>query len=262
MIIIKNLTKKCDIIFDTTVFPDGTQQNWRMNPEPQKGDSTKVIWQFHSEIEYATMIQLGALLLHLTGEAPTLYCPYLPYARQDKAVSNDTTFARHPMIASLSSYFNPIQTFDAHSDCGDVESFKPNIFFSSIPKHDIICFPDAGAKKRYQEYFGGKKVILFSKIRDQKTGAIKKVRFSNPKKYLLKNKTILIVDDICDGGRTFIECAKVLKTFKPKQIGLAVSHGVFSQGFMPLAEAGIETVYTTNSLPKNNVKGNFNILDL
>ena len=41
---------------------------------------------------------------------------------------------------------------------------------------------------------------------------------------------ILIVDDICDGGMTFIKVAEVLKNFGTKQIDLAVSHGLFSKG--------------------------------
>lgn len=262
MIKIKNLTKRCDVLFEATGFPDGTQQVWKMNPEPDLGDAVKVVWQFDNEREFITVVQVGSLLLCLTGQPAKLYCPYLPYARQDKLISNDTTFAKYPMLDLLGSFYEYMEAFDVHSEDHRVVSFQPDNFFSSIPKYDIICFPDAGAKKRYTKYFAGKKIITFTKVRDAKTGEIKKVKFGNPKGYGLKNKTILIVDDICDGGRTFIECAKILKTFKPKQIGLAVSHAILSQGLAPLNEAGIEYLYSTNSLPRNNQPGFFNVLDL
>jgi ribose-phosphate pyrophosphokinase len=40
----------------------------------------------------------------------------------------------------------------------------------------------------------------------------------------------LVIDDICEGGRTFIELAKLFKEVKGKetQINLYVTHGIFS----------------------------------
>lgn len=264
MIKIKNLTKKCDVLFVATEFPDGTQQVWKMNPAPEKNDNVKVIWQFEGEREYITAIQIGVLVAQLTGVYPNLYVPYLPYARQDKKVSNENTFAKKPMIDVLGSFYGTISSFDVHSsDYGDlIESRSPETFFSFIPKHDVICFPDAGAKKRYAQHFNTKRVITFTKKRDSKTGEINLVKLLNPSNISLKNKSILMVDDICDGGSTFVKCAEVIHKHKPKIVNLAVSHGIFSKGFGPLNEAKIEQVYSTNSLAKNNIPGFFNILDL
>jgi ribose-phosphate pyrophosphokinase len=63
-----------------------------------------------------------------------------------------------------------------------------------------------------------------------------------------------IFDDICDGGRTFIEIAKVIKShvwpsdekFQGK-IYLVVTHGIFSAGLLELSK-WFECVYTTNSV--------------
>jgi ribose-phosphate pyrophosphokinase len=70
------------------------------------------------------------------------------------------------------------------------------------------------------------------------------------------DKDVFIIDDICDGGRTFIEIAKAVNevrklssSVKPEHYGknyLIVTHGIFSAGFGQLAEY-FEGIYTTNS---------------
>jgi len=53
------------------------------------------------------------------------------------------------------------------------------------------------------------------------------------------------VDDICDGGRTFIESAGLLREAYPEaDIHLYVSHGIFSKGTDVLFDAGIKTIHT------------------
>ncbi len=50
----------------------------------------------------------------------------------------------------------------------------------------------------------------------------------------LTGKACVIVDDLCDGGRTFIELAKVLRAKGAAKIALVVTHGIFSKGKEPL----------------------------
>lgn len=58
----------------------------------------------------------------------------------------------------------------------------------------------------------------------------------------------VIVDDICDGGRTFVELAKAIKAGRPTaKIYLIVTHGIFSAGYTQLKEY-FERIYTTNSI--------------
>lgn len=85
MIKLYNKTTNAYHSFQTTIFPDKTSQLWKIDPGPEKGHSFDVIWMFEDESEYARVLQLGALLSDTTTR-PRLYAPYLPYARQDKAV--------------------------------------------------------------------------------------------------------------------------------------------------------------------------------
>jgi ribose-phosphate pyrophosphokinase len=57
----------------------------------------------------------------------------------------------------------------------------------------------------------------------------------------------VIVDDICDGGRTFTEIAKAIKAVRPTaKIYLIVTHGIFSAGFDEL-NVQFEKIFSTNS---------------
>ena len=60
------------------------------------------------------------------------------------------------------------------------------------------------------------------------------------------DRRILIVDDICDGGGTFLGLAQELKAKNAGNLYLAVSHGIFSRGFEDL-EKVFTKIYTTDS---------------
>ena len=62
------------------------------------------------------------------------------------------------------------------------------------------------------------------------------------------SKTGIIVDDICDGGRTFIELGKIIRKDYDRLI-LCVTHGIFSKGVEPLDV--FDEIYSTNSWNPN-----------
>jgi phosphoribosylpyrophosphate synthetase len=59
-----------------------------------------------------------------------------------------------------------------------------------------------------------------------------------------KDKRVLIVDDICDGGKTFELLAKDLYNAGAEEVNLFVTHGLFSKGLIPLKLAGIKRIFT------------------
>ena len=63
----------------------------------------------------------------------------------------------------------------------------------------------------------------------------------------LEGQSVVIADDIADGGYTFIKLAEKLKEKGAGKIFLYVSHGIFSKGLDVLLDAGIDCVYTTDS---------------
>ena len=108
-----------------------------------------------------------------------------------------------------------------------------------------LISPDGGAlKKIYKvsEYLGGIDVVECSKSRDVKTGKLSGFKVYDDN---LQGIDCLIVDDICDGGGTFIGLAEELKNKNAGKLYLAVSHGIFNKGFE--AMNAFERIFTTDS---------------
>ena len=86
-------------------------------------------------------------------------------------------------------------------------------------------------------------VVECSKKRNVKNGKLEgfKVYEDN-----LSGKDCLIVDDICDGGGTFIGLAEELKKKNAGHLYLAVSHGIFNKGVDVLNKC-FTKIYTTDS---------------
>ena len=239
-----------------TIFPDKTSQVWKL-PEDMLNQARYTIhWFFESEAELFHLAQLVDLLrCRVIRSTPIidLEMPYLPYARQDKRIGNEASFALHTFARQINALnFNTIQVFDVHSQ----EAFKlidrlhADISFFDIinqavedSRADVICYPDAGALERYKGFLDPKiPCCSFSKDRDPLTGYIKKLTLNE--EIELKGKRVIIVDDLCDGGMTFILTAKELLIYDVSNVDLYVSHGIFSKGTKVLTDAGIKNIYT------------------
>ena len=253
---IKLLINNQEVGFSTTVFPDGTSQVWKIEKDMFHDDTVQILWMFESEVELFHVCQLATLLSNAYDTQPTLMCPYLPYGRQDKKIDNHASFALTVAKTMLMrSGITEICAFDVHSDRPGINNISPVYFQKSVLDHHVVCFPDKGAKDRYSlnlSVNSGNDVgfIHAEKVRNQDTGDITGLDLIT-NSISLTDKTILIVDDICDGGMTFIKLAQKLKEYKPARIDLAVSHGLFSKGKQVLHDAGISNIYTTNSLLRN-----------
>lgn len=102
------------------------------------------------------------------------------------------------------------------------------------------CMPDEGAARRYSIKNG----ILCGKERDVETGKLKKFFIkSSP----VIASRIVVYDDLCDGGGTFIGIAELLKKeYNPKELVLVVTHAVQMAGIKRVAEV-YDKVYISNS---------------
>ncbi len=121
----------------------------------------------------------------------------------------------------------------------------------------VVVAPDAGAaKKAFKVAQGlGLPMIQATKHRDLKIGDITDTTVAYYD-HCEPGTNYLIVDDICDGGRTFIELAKYIKQAKHLgKIYLYVTHGIFSKGMRPLLDSGIDHIFTANPWPVKMTTG-------
>jgi len=251
--------------FKTSLFPDGTSQVWDIKYQDTLPDYFKI--DFYWENKEVEIFQLFMLIDLIRAEHPYayihLYMPFLVYGRQDKEISNSTTFALTSFAKLLNTKkLNLVSSFDAHSPeakelIRNFYSISPENFHFNVCmkfKPDFIFYPDKGACERC--YFMRTNYVFGEKVRNQLTGDIEGYKIVSS--FPLKDKKILIVDDLVDGGATFVNAANELKKLGAGKLGLCVSHGLFSKGFDEMKAAGIEEFFTTNSLIKN--KEGYNVL--
>lgn len=241
-----------------TIFPDKTSQVWKLDPALLVNSKNHYIeWFFESEAELIHLCQLTHLLNRYSIQ-PHLYIDYLPYGRQDKHISNTSTFALHTFLIILKRFsFKLIEILDPHNTeffgMGEFTEFSivyPQLQVRSAISEtgsNCICFPDDGALVKYSGlpdspyYFTGS-IIHGTKERDQLTGDI--ISYSligDP-----EDKKVMIVDDICDGGWTFKLLAEKLFEKGAIEVNLFVTHGLFNKGTRVLKIAGINRVFTAN----------------
>lgn len=239
-----------------TIFPDETSQVWKLPKEIFEAPSLKIDWRFEEEREIIDLYGISQLYM---GGFVHLHIPYLPYARQDKPIDNDSTFNLAVFAELINNlYFDLITSVDVHNPAATktlINDFA-NIHVCQFHKEIIervqpnfIIYPDYGAECRYKIPNISK--IVFHKRRNAATGEIIAHFFVND--FNIKpGQKFLIIDDICDGGATFIGITKELRKHAPDaDISLCVTHGLFSKGRKVLEDEGIK-IFTTNSLLKNN----------
>lgn len=235
-----------------TIFPDKTSQVWHVDPSALYASSPSFVivkWKFESEAEVMHLVQLKQLL-DKCNKQTCLFIDYLPYARQDKGISNDVTFALYSLAHVLNSlnFVNVIIT-DPHSEVALklIERSAPSYPIPTIQDviqktgSTMIFYPDDGAVKKYQSIYSELNLPFITgwKRRDQKTGTIAKYAIEGDPLH----QDTLIVDDLCDGGATFILAAKALLDAGAEKICLFTTHGIYSKGVGVLKEAGIHRIF-------------------
>lgn len=240
-----------------TIFPDKTSQIWHLPEEIAEAGILDVDWRFEQEREFFDLLSLR--LLNQRADLD-LYIPYLPYGRQDKLISNNSTFNLH-MFGVLLETLKPrfVETIDAHNpretELIGVKNIEVRHFHQAlVDRHgiEVLVFPDQGAQMRYAHT--NKPMLVFKKEREEATGKILGHKLDMSTGNITGAKRFLIIDDICDGGATFISVAKRLRAMEPlAAINLFVTHGIFShpKGRRHLLENDIDRIFTTDSLIHN-----------
>lgn len=184
-----------------------------------------------------------------------LYCPYLPGARQDRAEHGAPLTAKVYADIINAAGFDRVVCIDPHSPVmpalldrvaviGAADVIDP-AFLDGDGRPVVLICPDAGAAKRTEQIAErfALDVVYARKQRNPHTGGLD--RFHCPP---IDDETIaVVVDDICDGGGTFLGLADVLD--RPAEVmRLWTSHGIYSRG-LDLLSGRYSRIGSTDSFP-------------
>lgn len=213
------------------------------------GATGQAVWTIEARI-YTPADIMDLLLTHdalkralPAGARLSLVLPYVPYARQDRvAVAGEPLSIKVFCNLINAMGFACVEIWDPHSDV--TPALLDNVVIE--PTHTLMVrtlgqagqasllrtcafvAPDAGARKRVSELAKHFKteVVFADKVRDPVTGKLSGAEVRGP----LPERPLLIVDDICDGGGTFIQLAQVLREKTSQPLYLYVTHGLFTKG--------------------------------
>ncbi|MCH2022069.1 MAG: ribose-phosphate diphosphokinase [Saprospiraceae bacterium] len=184
-----------------------------------------------------------------------LLIPYFPAARQDRIMVPGESLSVKVYADLINALgVNQVSIYDAHSEVAialldNCKAISNHLFIKKVLEkigEVTLVSPDGGALKKIYKvsaYLGGIQVVEGSKSRDVKTGKLSGFKVYSDD---LQGKDCLIVDDICDGGGTFMGLATELKRKNAGKLFLAVSHGIFSKGVDNLM-LHFDKIFTTDS---------------
>lgn len=206
-----------------------------------------------------TVILLENALKNAGAKQISLNVKYLPYARQDRICASGEAYSLYVLLEMLYKFYE-IQVCDIHSNAhyliarGKIvnkpqwkclEETVPNDILSKV----VPIAPDKGSTPKMNEICknttpGFLSFVQCTKVRDPNTGKLSgfdcEIRDFN-------GKDLLIIDDICDGGGTFIGLAEMLKTRNVGDLYLYVTHGIFSKGMDELNKY-FKKIYCYNNI--------------
>jgi ribose-phosphate pyrophosphokinase len=223
---------------DFLTYPDG---NFYTKFAPEE-EVVGVIFKGTTVEELARALFCVDALYH-RGHSPELFVmPYIPGARQDRLnPAGDYLFSLDSVANMINERdFTVVQCCDPHSPVAkdlilnlhDHDDLDFRALFGG--KYAAVIAPDKGAVLRASNVAAqlGVPVYAAGKTRNVETGAL--TGFVWPTEAV--NGRFLIVDDICDGGGTFLGLVGEAP-FLNCQVDLYVTHGLFTKGTDDLISA-------------------------
>lgn len=230
-------------------FPDGSFR-WNLLDLPEAFDKVHVLITLKTTLPEAIMAVYQALsaldAVYIVSEV-TLEVQTLPDQRADRAEKEGMSIPARSTAAMLAGTgVDSIIIYDAHSPV-IVDYLKRyfmgylvhvpavNLFASKMedrrtPTHIVAV--DKGSIQRAETVAAefDASVIYMDKIREN--GNVVGHEILSWNKQVPEHDSIIwIVDDLCDGGATFISAADVIfDRFEYEELNLFVTHGLFSKG--------------------------------
>ncbi len=185
----------------------------------------------------------------------TIVIPYFGYSRQDKKFEDGESISARAIAEHISLHAENIITVDPHKD-HILDFFNASSYSCSAAleiakylkekKIDFILAPDKGAIERAKQV---------SNFIDCKYDYIDKTRINGktvkikPKNLDVRNKNVVIIDDIISTGGTMAQSIKELKGQGATEVNVACTHGLFIGGAKEkLLSSGCNEIISTDTI--------------
>lgn len=239
----------------------------------------KVVFKYENDSDLIKLMLFKKYLDDRKARNTTLTISYMPYSRMDRT-QGDSAFTLKFVCDFINNLmFECVRVVEPHSDVTMALLDRSESVFPTIDlldkvltkiqfdkKEDYLFYPDAGAQKRYHALKGFKNAVGYKK-RDFETGKINELQIIGDVEDL-KERKVLILDDLCSYGGTFELSASKLKEKGAKEVFLFVTHceeSIF-KGVI-FKNENISKVFTTNTIindsPNTRVfSGQIEVIDI
>ncbi len=234
-------------------FPAG---EWHLKNTEADETPLGAVVHWEGNVDDLVILGLWADYARSKGAKTVAYIPYFPAARADRGVP----FGAKTYADIVNSFnLDEVVVFDPHSpvivellnNVRVVDSTRAvrmavagHIREAADNGYVGVIAPDKGAVARAQHVADALHLPLFkaTKVRDFENGKLGNFQVEE----LPAEGRLLIVDDICEGGGTFVGLAEASGLPK-ERVSLWVSHGSFT-GRAPQLTQYFGAIYTTDSM--------------
>lgn len=268
-----------DIKYHIDHYPDGQIQLVLEDLDDNKFHLV-ILTRICNSDDLFILMQLSDIV-NRRGLSCTLYVTYLLAARTDRLFSWNTSFTLKIVMDVLKSFNSEIMILDPHSDVANrlsgnkvYEISFVNMLINYTDIFDdsdniVIVAPDEGAKDRLEHIVTSSifrnPIVYCSKTRDE-NGKVTEVKVKSESPIQVSKKTrLVIIDDLCDGGGTFMAIAPELKKYEAKEVDLVITHSIQLDGLKKVSSV-YDKVITSNSYKDWNsmsdIPDNVEIIDV
>lgn len=242
-------------------FSDG--EIWAKYMDNVRGRDVYIVQSTHPPAEnlMELLIMIDAAK-RASAKRVTAVIPYFGYARQDrkdqprvaitaKLVANLITVAGADKVITIDLHAPQIQGFfDIPFDHLYASPVFTVLFKDKVSNMAVVS-PDIGGIKLARSYASrlDANLVVIDKRRPKHNVAEVMNIIGE-----VKDRNVLLVDDLIDTGGTFISAVKALKERGAKEVYAAISHPLLSgEAVSRIENSDINTLYVTDSIPLKNI---------
>ena len=246
------------------VFPDG-ESKITINQIPKKS-IVLVVQSTYPPVD-SNLLELLSIVSKVQRFSSKVYAviPYMGYARQDREFLGGEIVTIGVVGKLLKSAgVKKVLTVDIHSKLAlkELKISSENVsamdvlvkYFKKLKmKEPLVVSPDMGGQERAKKFADLLKTdfIALKKHRDRKTG---KVNILSDK-VDVKNRDLILVDDMISTGGSIVKATQFLKKQKCKRVFVACTHALLvNDAAKKIKRAGVSQIVSTNTIPGESAK--------